>query len=232
MIWDAETIRRLRDDWAQGYSTAEIGRRLGMSKNAIVGKAHRLDLDERPSPIRRDASSNPTIPSVRRPTFDLPPLASLSQPVFVPTIPNEDEIARLLSAGVPVRKVVEVTDSTLYYVRRVLKRVELTPKQRLPKWQPGGLKDGLSSVDRTEATYGDASIVADRRPPNWWLRKEMTAAPKEEVKRVSKVPCCWPIGEPRAKDFRYCEGVSEPGFPYCDEHCRVGYSTYRRREAA
>ena len=54
MVWDDETIRLLRDLWTQGHSTAEIGRRLGVSKNAIVGKAHRLDLDARPSPIRRD----------------------------------------------------------------------------------------------------------------------------------------------------------------------------------
>lgn len=44
MVWDDETIRLLRDLWSQGLSTAEIGRRLGVSKNAIVGKAHRLDL--------------------------------------------------------------------------------------------------------------------------------------------------------------------------------------------
>jgi len=30
----------------------EIGRHLGVSKNAVVGKAHRLDLPGRPSPIR------------------------------------------------------------------------------------------------------------------------------------------------------------------------------------
>ena len=54
MVWDEETIRLLRDLWAQGHSTAEIGRRLGVSKNAIVGKAHRLELDARPSPIKRD----------------------------------------------------------------------------------------------------------------------------------------------------------------------------------
>ena len=31
----------------------EIGRRMGISKNAVVGKAHRLNLPARPSPIRR-----------------------------------------------------------------------------------------------------------------------------------------------------------------------------------
>lgn len=52
MEWSEELITRLRGLWDEGLSTAEIGRRLGMSKNAIIGKAHRLSLPGRPSPIR------------------------------------------------------------------------------------------------------------------------------------------------------------------------------------
>ncbi|MGG5888572.1 GcrA family cell cycle regulator [Falsiroseomonas sp. HC035] len=55
MDWTAEAIERLRALWAEGHSTAEIGRRMGISKNAVVGKAHRLTLPARPSPIRREA---------------------------------------------------------------------------------------------------------------------------------------------------------------------------------
>ena len=55
MDWTAEAIERLRALWAEGHSTAEIGRRMGVSKNAVVGKAHRLNLPARPSPIRREA---------------------------------------------------------------------------------------------------------------------------------------------------------------------------------
>jgi len=50
--WTDQVVTRLRSLWAEGHSTAEIGRRLGVSKNAVVGKAHRLDLPARPSPIR------------------------------------------------------------------------------------------------------------------------------------------------------------------------------------
>jgi len=42
----------LRTLWAEGHATAEIGRRLGVSKNTIIGKSNRLDLTARPSPIR------------------------------------------------------------------------------------------------------------------------------------------------------------------------------------
>jgi len=36
MEWTDETIARLRALWAEGHSTAEIGRRLGISKNAVA----------------------------------------------------------------------------------------------------------------------------------------------------------------------------------------------------
>lgn len=52
--WTDSDIATLRTLWDEGLSTAEIGRRMGLSKNAVVGKAHRLNLPARPSPIRRE----------------------------------------------------------------------------------------------------------------------------------------------------------------------------------
>ncbi len=53
MDWTTEQIGQLTRLWSEGLSTAEIGKRLGISKNAVVGKAHRLHLNSRPSPIKR-----------------------------------------------------------------------------------------------------------------------------------------------------------------------------------
>ena len=69
MDWTAEAIDQLRAFWAEGHSTAEIGRRMGISKNAVVGKAHRLNLPARPSPIRREAEGDAAprpVPQPRR----------------------------------------------------------------------------------------------------------------------------------------------------------------------
>jgi len=77
MEWNETIIAELKALWAEGLSTAEIGRRLGISKNAVVGKAHRLDLSPRPSPIRRSerGQSPPAVaPRVTGPT--LAPLPS------------------------------------------------------------------------------------------------------------------------------------------------------------
>ena len=50
--WTPALIGKLRSLWDEGLSTAAIGVRMGISKNAVVGKAHRLNLPARPSPIR------------------------------------------------------------------------------------------------------------------------------------------------------------------------------------
>ena len=88
MDWNEEAIARLRQLWQEGHSTAEIGRRMGITKNAVVGKAHRLVLEARPSPIRRgppDAMTPKRAPPPRR--MSGPTLASLAPrpPAPVPT---------------------------------------------------------------------------------------------------------------------------------------------------
>ncbi len=55
MPWNDENVSKLRELWDQGLPTAQIGKLLGFTKNAVVGKAHRIGLERRPSPIRRTA---------------------------------------------------------------------------------------------------------------------------------------------------------------------------------
>ena len=74
--WNAETIACLRVLWAEGHSTAEIGRRMGLTKNSIVGKAHRLQLPPRPSPIRYGQAGKPEAVPKLGPQGDQPLLSS------------------------------------------------------------------------------------------------------------------------------------------------------------
>ena len=55
MSWNDANVARLKELWDQGLPTAQIGKLLGFTKNAVVGKAHRIGLERRPSPIRRTA---------------------------------------------------------------------------------------------------------------------------------------------------------------------------------
>jgi GcrA cell cycle regulator len=168
MEWAEETIMRLRALWDEGLSTAEIGRRLGVSKNAVVGKAHRLDLPARPSPIRRDGNSSGA------------PRRSAPRRVAGPTLPPLSSTAPMTTAA----------SSMLHHVAAL-------PPKPIPAPPPVRVA-----------------------PP-----------PPRPYGRV--VTCCWPIGEPGAPGFHFCNAESVPGKPYCDVHAQVAYVKVRdRREDA
>jgi GcrA cell cycle regulator len=104
-IWSVEREQMLRTLWAEGLATAEIGRRMKMSKNGVVGKAHRLHLTARPSPITRrtvprgaEATYGPTLPALPS-TLDPPPTrqtrpAKASRPVAARLVPPVVPLAR------------------------------------------------------------------------------------------------------------------------------------------
>src|SRR5687768_7703085 len=53
MSWTDERIERLKKMWADGSTASQIADELGgVSRNAVIGKAHRLGLDARPSPVK------------------------------------------------------------------------------------------------------------------------------------------------------------------------------------
>ncbi len=65
--WTPERIKTLIALWEEGHPTSEIGRRLGVTKNSVVGKVHRLGLKKRQSPIRQSSSQpRPKAPKVQR----------------------------------------------------------------------------------------------------------------------------------------------------------------------
>jgi GcrA cell cycle regulator len=53
MSWTDERIERLKKMWSAGATASQIADELGgVSRNAVIGKAHRLGLDARPSPVK------------------------------------------------------------------------------------------------------------------------------------------------------------------------------------
>ena len=58
MSWTDERIATLKKMWKEGKSAAEIAKTLGkgVTRNAVIGKAHRMGLSGRPSPIKKSAA--------------------------------------------------------------------------------------------------------------------------------------------------------------------------------
>jgi GcrA cell cycle regulator len=53
MSWTEERIDHLKKMWHDGATASQIADELGgVSRNAVIGKAHRLGLEQRPSPVK------------------------------------------------------------------------------------------------------------------------------------------------------------------------------------
>jgi GcrA cell cycle regulator len=205
MVWNEETIRHLRDLWAEGHSTAEIGRRLGVSKNAIVGKAHRLDLDARPSPIRREGPRPPSerpAPMARAAGPTLPPLASAVASPAASQVHAAPRPVPPRPAAAPFGPPNQAASIFNVQPLRVL-------------------SPALSPAAPRPAAVPAPAPVSPPRP----------VMPSASIQpRRSAAACCWPIGEPGTKTFRFCDDTSLPGKPYCDEHARLAYVRIRDRK--
>ena len=70
--WNKINILLLRELWTSGLSSQKIANKMGTIKNAVVGKAHRLKLQDRPSPIvpkgeKKTHRLQPLLVSIRTP---------------------------------------------------------------------------------------------------------------------------------------------------------------------
>ena len=53
LVWHEEKLNKLKALWDEGLPITKIGNILGVSRNAIAGKAHRMGLPKRNSPISK-----------------------------------------------------------------------------------------------------------------------------------------------------------------------------------
>lgn len=88
--WTSQRIKTLTKLWDEGHTTSEIGRRLGVTKNSVVGKAHRMSLPKRQSPIaRKPSQSKPKAGAKTAPAAAAKPAAKPK--AAAPKIPIEPE---------------------------------------------------------------------------------------------------------------------------------------------
>ena len=63
MGWTEEKVLKLRELWTKGYTASQIAEMLGdTSRNAVIGKAHRLNLEERAPSKSSNKSEKRNVP--------------------------------------------------------------------------------------------------------------------------------------------------------------------------
>ena len=68
MSWTEERTATLKRMWEGGSTATEIAKELGeVSRNAVIGKAHRLGLQSRPSPVKANETPKRAAAPVRKP---------------------------------------------------------------------------------------------------------------------------------------------------------------------
>jgi GcrA cell cycle regulator len=99
MAWTDERIDQLKKLWEKGLTASQIAEELGgVSRNAVIGKAHRLDLKSRPSPVKSNNGEKKAAPKKAvRPMPIASPKASTESPA--PTRTNSIPISTDLTAA-------------------------------------------------------------------------------------------------------------------------------------
>ncbi|MBH5323190.1 GcrA family cell cycle regulator [Aurantiacibacter sediminis] len=209
MSWTEERIATLTKMWEGGSTASQIAEELGgVSRNAVIGKAHRLGLKARPSPVKAKAKKKPA------------PKKKVAAPAPKPAA---KKAAPAKAAPKPAAKPEpKPAASTTNPSQPLPNKQEDLPK--IVSYGPGGfLRQGP----------GDQQAPIPPAPP----RRLVPAKPSPDIADKTSLldlndrVCRWPMGHPGEPDFHFCGEKVNPGFPYCVEHCGRAYQAQLPRGA-
>ncbi|WP_296675721.1 GcrA family cell cycle regulator [Novosphingobium sp.] len=198
MSWTDERIEKLTKMWEGGSTASQIADELGgVSRNAVIGKAHRLGLKARPSPVKpNDKDSAAGSPATKPVKADAAPRAAPTQrPAAAPAAPR-------MAPAAPASASASASPAT----------PTGAPQPRIVSVGPGGfLRQGP----------GDQQAPIPPAPPRRLVPAKPSAdiADKTSLLDLNDRICRWPMGHPGEADFHFCGVAVNPGFPYCVEHC-------------
>jgi len=203
LSWTDERIDRLKELWSQGKTASYIAEELGgVSRNAVIGKAHRLGLQSRPSPVK----PNEPAPKARAKVRDkAEPATPAPKPAAAPApaAPWEDD-GDDAPAAPPARPAREASAEPA------------TPQPIVRSIGPGGfVRQGPSDQQAPIPPAPPRRLVPAKPSPE--------VADKTSLLDLNERICKWPVGHPGEPDFHFCGAAANPGFPYCVAHCGVAY---------
>jgi GcrA cell cycle regulator len=98
MAWTEDRVATLSKLWADGLSASQIAKQLGgVTRNAVIGKVHRLGLSgrakpSRPKPAKTATASRPkAAPKAARPTAKATPTVAKAKPSKAVSLPVSQE---------------------------------------------------------------------------------------------------------------------------------------------
>ncbi|MDO7833637.1 GcrA family cell cycle regulator [Sphingobium sp. HBC34] len=210
MSWTDERIDQLKGMWERGLTASQIADELGgVSRNAVIGKAHRLGLQSRPSPVKANEAPRKTAaaappPPVRKPAPEVEAPRTVAAPVAPAPAPSRAPAPAPTAPAAPAAAPASDDAPTP------------TPQPRIISVGPGGfLRQGP----------GDQQAPIPPAPPRRLVPAKPSAeiAGKTSLLDLTERICKWPMGHPGEPDFHFCGEQVNPGFPYCVEHCGRAY---------
>jgi len=193
--WTPAVLNKVKMLLAKGLSTAEIGKKIGMSKNAVVGKLNRLGWNAKSQEAHpKKAASGPSAksgagraPAKRAPT----PVKKVA-----PKAPAKSSPVKKVAPKIPAKKPVAGAPAKSQMPKgRMAPAPVPAPKQKaLPK-----------SNSKTLAMH------------------QRIIQHSLELSSLKPDQCRWPIGDPDSEKFHFCGATVFVGKPYCYEHCKMAY---------
>jgi GcrA cell cycle regulator len=216
MSWTDERIATLKKMWEGGATASQIAEELGgVSRNAVIGKAHRLGLKSRPSPVKaneKKAAAPAAASAAKKPAAARPPAETKPAPAPKPAA---EETLRPAASPAPAPAPAERDAASTEIPSQPIPG----PAADMPKIVsvgPGGfLRQGP----------GDQQAPIPPAPPRRLVpaKPSPDIAGKTSLLDLSDKVCRWPMGHPGEPDFHFCGQPVNPGFPYCVEHCGRAY---------
>ncbi|TCQ10755.1 MULTISPECIES: GcrA family cell cycle regulator [Sphingomonas] len=229
MSWTDERIATLKTMWEAGQTASQIAEALGgVSRNAVIGKAHRLELQARPSPVKPNdpeakaaaaAEASATAAATAPEPVGAPEPVEVETPKPAPVVPPVVAAAKPAAPVEPEPVAEEPEDDEDEDEDEAAPAVVApvrTPQPILRSVGPGGFLRQAPGEQQPPSTPAPPRRLVPAKPS-----PEM--ANKTSLLELNDRICKWPLGHPGEPDFHFCGKAVNPGFPYCVDHCGHAY---------
>ncbi len=205
MSWTDERVETLKKMWAEGQSASQIAKELGsVTRNAVIGKVHRLGLSNRVGPGGKDDSDEEEVVVAAAPAA---PVVEPVRPVVAEPAPAAEPAPRP-AAERPAPAAAPAAAAPVQMAPIPMRKAIIPAGQPLPP-QPSANEispEALASVREVEKR-----------------------AKKLTLMELTERTCKWPIGDPATEDFWFCGLPSVAGKPYCEAHVGVAFQPMSAR---